>query len=56
MILDKEKTQEFEDIARPLIKWLNENCNPHVTVVVSPTSAELLESVCTRRTMDYVPD
>lgn len=56
MILDMEKTKEFEEVARPVIKWLNENCHPHVTVVIGTSHAELSEGVCAINTMDYVPD
>lgn len=32
----------FEAAAKPLIQWLNENANPHASVIVDCTSAELL--------------
>ncbi len=38
-----EQRKQFENAAKPLIKWLCENCSPHVTVVITPTNAELLE-------------
>lgn len=48
---------EFEQVVRPVIKWLNENMHPHVTVIVTPTNAELLEGVrSTGQIMDYVKD
>ena len=57
MILSKEKLKEFEEVARPLIKFLNDNCHPHVSVIITTTSAELLEGVCsTGQIMDYVHD
>ena len=56
MILDREKTQEFQAIVRPVIEWLNDNCYPHVTIEVNPTGAELSEGVCSLHTMDYVKD
>lgn len=36
---------KFEELARPIIKYLCENYHPHVTVIITPTSAELLESL-----------
>lgn len=33
----------FEDAATPLIRWLNANGPPHMTVIVDQTHAELLE-------------
>ena len=57
MILTEQQRTEFEDVARPLIKFLCENCHPHVTVIVTPTNAELLEGMCsTGKIMDYVRD
>lgn len=47
----------FDAAARPLIKWLCENCHPHTTIVVTPTNAELLEGVVsTGKVLDYVRD
>ena len=52
-----EQKAEFEALTRPLIKWLCENYHPHHTVIVTPTSAEMLEGVCcTGQVLDYVRD
>ena len=57
MILPEEKRDEFEAVARPMIEWLNINCHPHVSVVISSTNAELLEGVCsTGQILDYCLD
>ena len=45
--------KEFEKITRPLIKWLNDNCHPHVHVVIDNSTAELSEGVCVFRTEEY---
>ena len=34
---------EFEGVVRPVIRYLCENHHPHVTVIITPTNAELLE-------------
>lgn len=48
---------EFEEVTRPVMKWLNENCHPHHKVVIGPDTAELLEGkVCTGRITDYIKD
>lgn len=40
----KEKlAEEFEILARPLIKYLAENHHPHVTILIDNTHAEPLE-------------
>lgn len=56
MIFTPEQRAEFEAVSRPLVEFLNNNCHPHVTVVVSTTHAELSEGVCAFTTMDYVKD
>ena len=56
-MLTEQQRKEFEALARPLIKFLCENCHPHVTAIITPTNAELLEGVCsTGEIMDYVRD
>lgn len=56
-LVDRAKAEEFEALARPLIKWLCENCHPHVSVIVTPTNAELLEGACsTGQILDYIRD
>lgn len=46
MIFTKKQTEEFEEIARQMIRFLNDNCYPHVNVIITPTRAELSEGVC----------
>lgn len=46
----KQQNKEFDRLKKaaiPLIKYLNENHHPHVTVIVTPTSVELLEGQMT---------
>lgn len=56
MILNEQERREFEAVTRPVMEWLNKNCHPHVSVVIEPTGAELLESVCYYPTNDFVRD
>jgi hypothetical protein len=56
MILTKEQQKEFEEKARPLMKWLGENFHPHIKVIVDYSDAEIFESSMAFRTDDYVPD
>lgn len=51
-----DKNAEFEAITRPVIAWINANYNPHVTVVIDPTSAVLSEGSIAYTTHDYVRD
>jgi protein involved in ribonucleotide reduction len=56
MIATKEQIEEFEKVTRPVIKWLNDNCHPHVGVVIDCGSAELHEGFCRITTEDYIKD
>ena len=55
--MGNSKSEEFEELARPMIKWLCDNYHPHVIVVITPTSAELNEGVlCIGTINDYLKD
>lgn len=56
MILKEEQIVYFEDLAKPLVKWLNENCHPHVKAVVESDGAELLEGVCRVKIEEFIKD
>lgn len=36
---NKVLSSSFEEVTKPVIKWLNENSNPHSIIVIDPTSA-----------------
>jgi len=43
-ILQKMRAKpDFETVVRPVLNYLCENHHPHVTVIITPTTAELLE-------------
>ncbi len=56
MILTKEQVNEFEEAAKPLVKWLCENCHPHVSVIVEPSGAELLEGIASVKIEEFIKD
>lgn len=56
MTLNEDQREQFEKAVRPIMEFLNNNCHPHVTVVIDGTHAELSEGVCAFTTMDYVKD
>jgi hypothetical protein len=48
---------EFIEAVKPLIKYINDYGHPHMKIIVTPTSAELLEGVrSTGQMMDFVHD
>lgn len=56
-MVDPQKQAEFASLARPLMEFLCNEFHPHVTVIITPTSAELLEGVVsTGQVLDFMKD
>lgn len=53
---EEEEVKNFKEACRPLIKWLCENCAPHVTVIVEPNGAELVEGLCSVTVEEFIND
>jgi hypothetical protein len=51
-----DKQKEFQELTYPLIKWLCENYHPHVSIIVTPTHAEVLEGLMAVATTEFVRD
>ena len=43
MKTNEEKLKEFEEVVKPVIKFLNDNFNPHTSIIIDHDSAELVE-------------
>lgn len=56
MKLTPKKRRELLEAAKPLIKWMAENCHPHCIARVNQVSVELLVSVASRRTQEFLKD
>jgi hypothetical protein len=54
--LTKEQKKEFENLAWPLIKFINDNFNPHTSIIIDNTSAEIMEGVASYRTEEFWKD
>lgn len=54
--LTPQQMREFDKACQPLIEWLNDNKNPHATVIVGSTSAELFDSACQLTTIKHLKD
>jgi len=52
-----ERMQNLKKAAEPLLKYLNDNFHPHVTAIVTTTSVELMEGICSVPNIyDFVKD
>ena len=47
---------EFEDIVKPVMKWLSENHHPHMHVVIESNTAELCEGQRVFNTNEFLID
>ena len=56
MILTEYQRDEILEAAKPLIKWLNENCHPHCTAHVDQTTIEIMEGIANIQTDEYLRD
>lgn len=52
----KPITSPFEDVVKPVIKWLNENANPHASAIVDATSATLFTGETGVHTEEFIKD
>jgi ABC-type phosphate/phosphonate transport system substrate-binding protein len=60
MVLTDEQKEEqrvkFEEAAKPLMKFLSDNFNPHVMIIVTSTNAEIVEGLASFNTVEFVRD
>lgn len=56
MTLTKEQQDQMLEAAKPLIKWMNDNCHPHCECKVDQTSVHLLEGIAGHLTDEFVRD
>ncbi|UVW51106.1 hypothetical protein NYO12_06135 [Klebsiella variicola] len=54
--VDKDRSSSFEDVVKPVIKWLNENANPHASAIVDATSATLFTGETRVHTEEFIKD
>ena len=47
---------DFDNLAKAMIKYLNDNHHPHTTIIITPDSAEVLEGVKAIRTTEFIKD
>ena len=56
MKLTKEQFEEMLEVAKPLMKWMNENCHPHCECTVDQTHVKLVEGIATNKTDEFIKD
>ena len=56
MTLTKEQKAALLEAAKPLMKWMNENCNPHCEAHVDQCAVVLTEGIAVQRTDEFIKD
>lgn len=51
-----KRMQDFQELVKPIIKWLNENYHPHVVVHIEPTGAQLYEGLMGVPVTEFIKD
>jgi hypothetical protein len=54
MILTKEQTAAILEAAKPLMKWISDNCHPHCAATVEAGSVELTEGIAREITDEFI--
>lgn len=55
-MIAKEQRDQFKVLAKPLIKFLNDNCNPHASIIITCDTAEVLYGETAFYTKEYIRD
>jgi len=55
-MITKKQMDELLEASKPLIKWLNNNCHPHCSVIVDCSTAELVEGLAMVKTEEFIKD
>jgi len=55
-ILNKDQFEEFKRLSDPLVKWINDNMDPHSMIIIDCDSAKLMDGVASHVTTQYIKD
>jgi len=56
MKITERQSEQMLEAAKPLIKWVNENCHPHCKIILDCTHVELLEGQAINQTTEFLKD
>ena len=56
MKMNEHERIAFMDAAKPLIKWLNDNCHPHCVAIVDCNTVEVFEGIAVGQTDEFIRD
>ena len=56
MSLNEKQLEELGEAAKPLMKFLNEHCNPHTHAIVETNSVEVAAGIACIKNDEFVKD
>jgi hypothetical protein len=56
MKTQEQKAAEFNELVKPIMKWMAENLHPHTKIIVEANNAELVEGFMAVSTDEYLID
>lgn len=56
MTVTPQQQEELQALVEPIVKWLNDNCHPHVSVQITPVAFDLSEGICFSPIIKYLKD
>lgn len=45
MKTQEQKAAEFNELVKPLMKWMDKNFHPHIKIIITSLNAEIVEGV-----------
>lgn len=54
--MTEKQMAEFETLAKPLVKWLNENGSPHSVIIIETDGARVLSGECGVPITEFIKD
>lgn len=56
MKLKEEQTNEMVELAKPLVKWMNDNLHPHTVIIIETNGVQLLEGIIGHPITEFIVD
>lgn len=54
--MNKKHESEFENVVKPLMRYMADNFHPHTKIVVDGSSAEVIEVISRTTTDQFIKD
>jgi hypothetical protein len=56
MTLTKVQIEELEQLAKPVVRWIRQNCHPHCEVIIGQISLTVNEGIAGVPYVEFEPE